>query len=724
MPSLATSPPPRNHHLHPVLIETPSPPPLLYTDKGASGSVLSPTGLHLLGRAVPFSIYAVIIICISASFSATSRTILDICPRVEGVNFTDIPDNDTILAFLIKLGYKGPLYKHTNMFVDHMHQPWRTLAAIINKCLSGKTASNDKLRKSKIDILWGMFYRENVDYLELIWEDIAYHIDHRKDKRSRRKNMPFPRFTKVIINYFLKEHNSLSNLKFQHYHTIKDDGIVCRLKFVRIGEDYQEYGLSILETMLIEAIKQSKSYQMFIKYSTGQIHPKKSRGKGSQGKKNAVDSQEIVDVSEESEPEPESVKIKTSKLGKSIIQTGAKEAEAARQVHATYARVVTGSVLEPTKKIKSGKVTSDLTKKLKGVPSLTLEEQEAEDTMQALKESKKTSKRQIGTEGSNEGTGTIPRVPNESTVVSATSSERTGTKPGVPDKKKEITKENVILEWELEQESEHSEEDKLDDGVKDEKEGDADDEDDETESDEDDIYKYKIRVRKDEDEEMINAKVDDSYKGDEEVTDAAKADAEKTSEVKDDPKKTKLPPTSSSLSVSSGFGDQFLKLSSESSLVSIVKDTTDTEINSLLEVKIQSKVPHTQSPSVLSVLVSVISEPTVLTPVQESSSIATTTNQPPPSVSTTPSVPQQTTTPIPTPTITTDALTVTTAVLEFEALFVVQLRVAKLEKDVFDLNKIDLLAEALIALKTQVPSVVDNYLGSKVGDVFQKELKK
>ncbi|GJS18951.1 hypothetical protein Tco_0413423 [Tanacetum coccineum] len=100
------------------------------------------------------------------------RTILDIFPRVEGVDFTDVPDDDATLAFLIKLGYKGPLYKYTNMFVDHMHPPWRTLVAIINKCLSGKTTSNDKLRKSRIDILWDMFYRENVDYPELIWEDL------------------------------------------------------------------------------------------------------------------------------------------------------------------------------------------------------------------------------------------------------------------------------------------------------------------------------------------------------------------------------------------------------------------------------------------------------------------------------------------------------------------------------------------------------------------------
>ncbi|GKF29749.1 hypothetical protein Tco_0096091, partial [Tanacetum coccineum] len=148
--------------------------------------------------------------------------------------------------------------------------------------------------------------------------------------------------------------------------------------------------------------------------------------------------------------------------------------------------------------------------------------------MQALKESKKTSKRQPSTEGSSEGIGTIPGVPDESTVISATSSEGIGTKPGVLDEEKEITKENVILEWGSKQESEYSKEDILDDEEKDDKEGDVDNEDDETESDEDDIYKYKIHVHKDEDEEMINAEVVNSDKGDEEITDVAKADAENT----------------------------------------------------------------------------------------------------------------------------------------------------------------------------------------------------
>ncbi|GJV00505.1 hypothetical protein Tco_1329775 [Tanacetum coccineum] len=59
-----------------------------------------------------------------------------------------------------------------------------------------KTTSNDRLRKSRINILWGMFYWENVDYPELIWEDLAFQIDYRQLKKGRRENMAYLRFTR------------------------------------------------------------------------------------------------------------------------------------------------------------------------------------------------------------------------------------------------------------------------------------------------------------------------------------------------------------------------------------------------------------------------------------------------------------------------------------------------------------------------------------------------
>ncbi|GJT02380.1 hypothetical protein Tco_0823549 [Tanacetum coccineum] len=309
-----------------------------------------------------------------------------------------------------------------------------------------------------------------------------------------------------------------------------------------------------------------------------------------------------------------------------------------------------------------------------GVQTLTPEEQEAADIMQALKESKKTSRRQPGT------------------------------KPGVPNEEKVTSEEKVILEWGDEQESEYSDEDQGDDEqvyciYTDE---DDDDRSIDLELTDDEFVQGVKQVNDDEDENMFNAEGADSKKGDEDISSAAKADAEKTEEVKDEAKKAELPPTSSNLSVFS-----------------------EAEISSLMDIKIQSEVPHIQSPSVLRVPVSVISKPLVLTSVQESPSVAPVKTLPPPSVSTIPHVPlQQQTAPIPTPTITADAPTITIVVSESDALNVVQLRVAELEKNVFEHKKIDLSVEALADLKTQVPIVVDDYLGSKVGDVFQKELQK
>ncbi|GJZ84610.1 hypothetical protein Tco_0649949 [Tanacetum coccineum] len=101
------------------------------------------------------------------------------------------------------------------------------------------------------------------------------------------------------------------------------------------------------------------------------------------------------------------------------------------------------------------------------------------------------------------------------------------------------------------------------------------------------------------------------------------------------------------------------------------------------------------------------------------------TTLPPPSISTIPPTPiQKTTTPIPPPPITTNSPIITSVVPEYDALSAIQLRVTKLEKDVSKLKKIDHFAKALATLKSQVPMVVEQYLGSKIGDDLQKVLQR
>nr|GFA26198.1 hypothetical protein [Tanacetum cinerariifolium] len=115
--------------------------------------------------------------------------------------------------------------------------------------------------------------------------------------------------------------------------------------------------------MLIEANKQSKSYQMFIKVSKLEPVKRKTSNKRIVKKKVTLsaDDNSISD-------DPDTV----LELDKSISKTEAEEVEAARKVHVTHARIVTESVLEPTKRRKLGKLTYDPPKKLKGVDSKNL----------------------------------------------------------------------------------------------------------------------------------------------------------------------------------------------------------------------------------------------------------------------------------------------------------------------------------------------------------------
>nr|GEU53927.1 Gag-Pol polyprotein [Tanacetum cinerariifolium] len=77
------------------------------------------------------------------------QKILCICPRVPNKEFAVPPSQDSLITFLKELGYKGPLEMVSDLYIDYMHRPWRTLATIINKCLSRRTPDNKKSRDVK-----------------------------------------------------------------------------------------------------------------------------------------------------------------------------------------------------------------------------------------------------------------------------------------------------------------------------------------------------------------------------------------------------------------------------------------------------------------------------------------------------------------------------------------------------------------------------------------------
>nr|GEV28562.1 retrovirus-related Pol polyprotein from transposon TNT 1-94 [Tanacetum cinerariifolium] len=74
------------------------------------------------------------------------REMLHICPILPGQPFVKPPFEEEILAFLSFLGHSGAIRMITDVNINKLHQPWRSFAAIINKCLTEKSSGYDSLR--------------------------------------------------------------------------------------------------------------------------------------------------------------------------------------------------------------------------------------------------------------------------------------------------------------------------------------------------------------------------------------------------------------------------------------------------------------------------------------------------------------------------------------------------------------------------------------------------
>ncbi|GKB47429.1 hypothetical protein Tco_0898182 [Tanacetum coccineum] len=117
--------------------------------------------------------------------------------------FEDLPLEHDILSFIRDLRHFGDIIYLSDVSVDCLHQPWRAFSTVIDKCLSGKETIMDKIHLSRAQILWGMFYKKNIDYVYLLWEDLLFQIEYKEAKKTNK--MSYPRFTKIIIDYFMSK---------------------------------------------------------------------------------------------------------------------------------------------------------------------------------------------------------------------------------------------------------------------------------------------------------------------------------------------------------------------------------------------------------------------------------------------------------------------------------------------------------------------------------------
>ncbi|GJX16355.1 hypothetical protein Tco_0217187 [Tanacetum coccineum] len=202
----------------------------------------------------------------------TFRSMLMICPKPPGLKFEDPPFEEEILTFIRELGYSGNIKLLSDVKVDTLPQPWRTFGTIINKCLSGKVTGIDTLRLSRAQILWGLYHQKKIDYVYLLWEDLVFQIENKESRKN--KYMFYPRFTKVIINYFMSQDQSIPRRNKVDWHMANDDPILTTMRFIPQHEVVQGYGAIIPDYLTNPAMKVSEDYKTYDNLATGKVQPK------------------------------------------------------------------------------------------------------------------------------------------------------------------------------------------------------------------------------------------------------------------------------------------------------------------------------------------------------------------------------------------------------------------------------------------------------------------
>ncbi|GJY84480.1 hypothetical protein Tco_0497856 [Tanacetum coccineum] len=231
--------------------------------------------------------------------------ILQIFPKVGNKKFEEPPLEKEILAFLASLGHSGDIRKITDVNVNKLHQPWRSFAAIINKCLSGKP-SYDSLRLSQAQILWGMYNKKNVDYAYLLWEDFIFQIENKNTKKGNA--MYYPRFTKLVVNFVMDKDPSIPRRNKVNWHYARDDPMFTTINVISRNEDTQLYGTILPVALTNEDIRNSESYKEYYAIASGTIPPK------TKGSKKKADTDTIT--KQKPPTVPKEVKEKKSGQGK------------------------------------------------------------------------------------------------------------------------------------------------------------------------------------------------------------------------------------------------------------------------------------------------------------------------------------------------------------------------------------------------------------------------
>ncbi|GKC98409.1 hypothetical protein Tco_1168684 [Tanacetum coccineum] len=179
----------------------------------------------------------------------TFRDIFQICPRVHGQDFDELPSDEFIVSFFKELGHTREIKSITNVVVNQMHQPGELLLL-----------SSTKVCLEIHPVLTSFVFLEHKSFRECtirrMWTMLNY-------------------FGKISLTRLTTE--TVSKRNKIGMHTSRGDYLINTLRFVFANEVSQIYGARLPESMTSPEMRETKAYKTYLGYATGVTPPKKAR---------------------------------------------------------------------------------------------------------------------------------------------------------------------------------------------------------------------------------------------------------------------------------------------------------------------------------------------------------------------------------------------------------------------------------------------------------------
>nr|GEZ89712.1 hypothetical protein [Tanacetum cinerariifolium] len=165
--------------------------------------------------------------------------------------------SDMVPFYKNELGFTMELRTPSSFKTTGLLQPWQTLYKIFSKCLTTRVTGWDQPPLQIMQMMYCFIHNIHVDYAELLWEGIHYSLHHSTSL------IPYPRFTKIIIGYYMTNFPKISRRVRDKYHNLKDNDIMKNI--FNSGRYKNKVRMKIPAWMILEEMKHTEHYRMYAK---------------------------------------------------------------------------------------------------------------------------------------------------------------------------------------------------------------------------------------------------------------------------------------------------------------------------------------------------------------------------------------------------------------------------------------------------------------------------